>query len=74
MTKTRAIHPDQALAKDAMRAWLVRHPHLLLSDIARETCIALPTLFNWINGVTLNFKTPAYVEAVERWVKAHDHD
>ncbi len=74
MTKTRAISPDQAFAKDAMRAWLVKHPHLLLSDIARETCIPLSSLYYWINGMTCNFKTPAYAEAVAKWVEGHDHD
>jgi hypothetical protein len=74
MTNLRPIAPEQALAKDAMRAWLVKHPHMMLSDIARETCIPLTSLFYWVNGVTCNFKTPAYVQAVEKWMKAHDHD
>ena len=74
MTKVRAIAPEQALAKDCMRAWLVKHPHMMLSDIAKETCIPDSSLYYWINGMTLNFKTPAYVQAVEAWMRTHDHD
>ena len=74
MTKVRSIDPQQALAKDAIRAWLDRRPYKRLTDISAETCIPLSSLYYWINGNTLNFKNPAYVQAVAKWVEAHDHE
>lgn len=71
---TRAIYPEQAEWKQAMRHYLATHAYILLSDIARDTAVPHATLYYWINGRTLNIKTRAYVEAIARWVKAHEND
>jgi len=71
---SRAAIPEQQEAKNIMRAWLIKHPHHVLSDIAHESKIPFHNLYSWINGRSLNFKTPAYVESVEKWVKRHESE
>jgi predicted transcriptional regulator len=69
---TRSIIPEQAAAKAAILQHLVDNPHVVLSDIARDTGVPMPTLYYWINGRTLNLKTPAYWQAIQKWVEAHN--
>ena len=71
---TRAQIPEQAESKQVMRAWLAQNPHVVLSDIAHETAIPFTSLYSWINGRTLNFKTRAYIQAVARWIKKHESE
>jgi len=65
----RAITPEQSCAKEKIKAYLLKNRHVLVSDIARATGISMPTLYYWINGRTLNLRTPAHVEAIKKWVK-----
>ena len=69
---TRSIIPEQASAKAAILQHRAENPHVVLSDIARDTCVPLATLYYWINGRTLNLKTPAYWQAIQKWVEAHN--
>ena len=41
---TRSIIPEQAAAKAAILQHLVDNPHIILSDIARDTGVPLATL------------------------------
>ena len=68
----RSIIPEQAAAKAAILKYLKSNPHIVLSDISRETCVPLDTLSKWVNGRTLNLKTPAYWQAIQNWVEAHN--
>jgi hypothetical protein len=70
----RAQIPEQLEAKKTMLAWLERHPFQVLDDIAKETCIPRTSLYFWINGQTRNFRTPAYVQAAQAWVKKHESE
>jgi len=64
----RAIIPEQAELKTAIRDYLGRTPHVLLVDVARETCVPFHSLYYWANGRTLNLRTPAHVAALAKWV------
>ena len=70
----RAQISEQLEAKNIMKAWLLKHRHKLLTDIAHETAIPLTSLYSWINGRSLNFRTPAYIHAVEQWVARHESE
>jgi predicted transcriptional regulator len=72
--KRRDIIPEQEKAKAFMRRWLEVQPEKMLVDISRETGIPLTNLYYWVNGKTLNFKTPAYVQAVNKWMARHKND
>jgi predicted transcriptional regulator len=67
----RAIIPEQQAAKAAILQYLDENTHIVLTDIARDTCVPMPTLYYWIKGRTLNLKTPAYWQAIAKWVEAH---
>ena len=65
----REIIPEQAEAKEKIKDYLMKNRHVLLPDIANECGIGPQTLYSWINGRTLNLKTPAYWKAIQKWVK-----
>jgi hypothetical protein len=71
---SRAITPEQAELKSAIRAYLGRTPHVLLGDVAHETGIQHTTLYFWVNGRTRNLRTAAHVQALAAWVEENCHE
>ena len=67
----RKTYPQQAELKTAILEVLERKPWLVLADVSHDTCVPLSTLYFWVNNITLNMRTPAYLEALRDWVEAH---
>ena len=67
----RKTYPQQAELKTAILSVLADKPYIVLSDIAHDSRVPYSTLYFWLNGVTMNMQTPAYLKALARWVEAH---
>jgi len=67
----RKTYPQQSELKTAILSVLADKPYIVLSDIAHDSCVPYSTLYFWLNGTTMNMKTKAYLQSLEKWVEAH---
>lgn len=69
--RKKGIEPEQEQAKDFVRDYLIRNEWHGAARLSKETGVPISTLCYWLNGRTDNLKTPAYFEAIQKWIKEH---